>query len=161
VRWTWCCGCKPIVCDAISHGHQHPCDAGCAPIRSQGCRFDDVCSRCLLDCGSALVVGGIRRTPDGKIDYKGDFFGRPSFLTVSGQLQGEYYACGLSSIYTFGPTFRAEQSHTTRHLAEFWMIEPEIAFCDLEVRALRGEPVVGLETRRLGKAVGCHCWKAT
>jgi hypothetical protein len=62
-----------------------------------------------------------------------DFFGRPAFLTVSGQLQGEYFASGLSNIYTFGPTFRAENSHTSRHLAEFWMIEPEMAFCDLEV----------------------------
>jgi asparaginyl-tRNA synthetase len=63
-----------------------------------------------------------------------DFFGRPAFLTVSGQLQGEYFASGLSNIYTFGPTFRAENSHTSRHLAEFWMIEPEMAFCNLEVR---------------------------
>lgn len=62
-----------------------------------------------------------------------DFFSRPAFLTVSGQLQGEYYACGLTNIYTFGPTFRAENSHTARHLAEFWMIEPEMAFCDLKV----------------------------
>ncbi|KAJ1617595.1 hypothetical protein T492DRAFT_605268 [Pavlovales sp. CCMP2436] len=60
-----------------------------------------------------------------------DFFGKEAYLTVSGQLNGEYYACGMGSIYTFGPTFRAEQSHTTRHLAEFWMIEPEIAFADL------------------------------
>ncbi|KAG8468124.1 hypothetical protein KFE25_007176 [Diacronema lutheri] len=60
-----------------------------------------------------------------------DFFGKEAFLTVSGQLNGEFYACGLGSIYTFGPTFRAEHGHTTRHLAEFWMIEPEIAFADL------------------------------
>jgi len=78
------------------------------------------------------VVGGLKRLPDGKVDYKEDFFGRPAYLTVSGQLQGEYYACALSNVYTFGPTFRAEQSYTSRHLAEFWMIEPEIAFCDLE-----------------------------
>lgn len=70
---------------------------------------------------------------DGKIDYSGDFFARQAFLTVSGQLQVETYACGLSSVYTFGPTFRAEQSHTSRHLAEFWMVEPEIAFADLQV----------------------------
>lgn len=80
-------------------------------------------------------MGGIKRTPGGEVDYSTDFFGRPAFLTVSGQLQGEYYACGLSSVYTFGPTFRAENSHTSRHLAEFWMIEPEIAFCNLEVGA--------------------------
>lgn len=66
------------------------------------------------------------------MDYSEDFFGKPAFLTVSGQLQGEYYASGMSNIYTFGPTFRAEMSHTSRHLAEFWMIEPEMAFCSLE-----------------------------
>uniref|UniRef100_A0A7N0V048 asparagine--tRNA ligase n=1 Tax=Kalanchoe fedtschenkoi TaxID=63787 RepID=A0A7N0V048_KALFE len=69
---------------------------------------------------------------DGKIDYAHDFFGRQAFLTVSGQLQVETYACAVSSVYTFGPTFRAEQSHTSRHLAEFWMVEPEIAFADLK-----------------------------
>lgn len=71
--------------------------------------------------------------PDGSIDYSQDFFGRRTSLTVSGQLNVETYACGLSDVYTFGPTFRAENSHTTRHLAEFWMIEPEIAFADLEM----------------------------
>jgi asparaginyl-tRNA synthetase len=60
-----------------------------------------------------------------------DFFGRPTYLTVSGQLQGEAFACALGNIYTFGPTFRAENSNTARHAAEFWMIEPEMAFCDL------------------------------
>ncbi|XP_043696201.1 asparagine--tRNA ligase, cytoplasmic 1-like [Telopea speciosissima] len=69
---------------------------------------------------------------DGKIDYSHDFFARQAFLTVSGQLQVEGFACALSSVYTFGPTFRAEHSHTSRHLAEFWMVEPEIAFADLE-----------------------------
>lgn len=67
----------------------------------------------------------------GLVDYKNDFFGKPSFLTVSGQLAVENYACALSDVYTFGPTFRAEVSHTTRHLAEFWMIEPEICFADI------------------------------
>lgn len=66
------------------------------------------------------------------MDYRADFFGKPAFLTVSGQLNAEYYACGLSNVYTFGPTFRAENSHTARHLAEFLMIEPEMAFCTLE-----------------------------
>jgi asparaginyl-tRNA synthetase len=75
---------------------------------------------------------GFKRTKDGLIDYNEDFFGLKSFLCVSGQLQGEAYACAMSKIYTFGPTFRAENSHTTRHAAEFWMIEPEIAFADLE-----------------------------
>ncbi|CAL9023658.1 unnamed protein product [Prunus brigantina] len=69
---------------------------------------------------------------EGKIDYTRDFFGRPTFLTVSGQLQLEAYACSLSKAYSFGPTFRAEKSHTTRHLAEFWMVEPEMAFAELE-----------------------------
>lgn len=69
---------------------------------------------------------------EGKIDYSQDFFGKPSFLTVSGQLEGEIYATALSKIYTFGPTFRAENSNTSRHLAEFWMIEPEMAFFELE-----------------------------
>jgi asparaginyl-tRNA synthetase len=72
------------------------------------------------------------RTEEGKIDYKQDFFGREANLTVSGQLEGELAAMALSEIYTFGPTFRAENSNTTRHLAEFWMIEPEMAFYDAE-----------------------------
>ena len=78
------------------------------------------------------IVNGIQYKEDGSVDYSKDFFGRKSYLTVSGQLNGEYYACALSNIYTFGPTFRAENSHTSRHLAEFWMIEPEMAFCTLE-----------------------------
>ncbi len=68
---------------------------------------------------------------DGKIDFTCDFFDRPSFLTVSGQLEAEIFATALGKVYTFGPTFRAENSNTSRHLAEFWMVEPEIAFCDL------------------------------
>ncbi|MBI2949820.1 MAG: asparagine--tRNA ligase [Verrucomicrobia bacterium] len=68
---------------------------------------------------------------DGKVDHTKDFFGRPTYLTVSGQLEGEILACALSNIYTFGPTFRAENSNTSRHASEFWMIEPEMAFCDL------------------------------
>jgi asparaginyl-tRNA synthetase len=68
----------------------------------------------------------------GKPDHTTDFFGKPAYLTVSGQLNGETYACGLGKIYTFGPTFRAENSNTSRHLAEFWMVEPEVAFNDLE-----------------------------
>ncbi|MBA2369037.1 MAG: asparagine--tRNA ligase [Candidatus Protochlamydia sp.] len=71
------------------------------------------------------------KTPQGKIDYTQDFFGKPTYLTVSGQLNGEIYASALSDIYTFGPTFRAENSNTSRHLAEFWMVEPEMAFADL------------------------------
>src|SRR5674476_945822 len=71
------------------------------------------------------------RTPDGKVDFSQDFFGREAFLTVSGQLNVEAYCMALSKVYTFGPTFRAENSNTSRHLAEFWMIEPEVAFSDL------------------------------
>jgi asparaginyl-tRNA synthetase len=69
---------------------------------------------------------------DGRVDFEKDFFGRPAHLTVSGQLEAEAYALALGDVYTFGPTFRAEPSYTTRHLAEFWMIEPEMAFCDLD-----------------------------
>lgn len=72
------------------------------------------------------------RTDDGKVDFSEDFFGRATNLTVSGQLEGELAAMAFGQIYTFGPTFRAENSNTTRHLAEFWMIEPEVAFADLE-----------------------------
>ena len=71
------------------------------------------------------------RTEDGKVDFSQDFFGKPTSLTVSGQLEGECMAMAFSNIYTFGPTFRAEKSNTTRHAAEFWMMEPEIAFADL------------------------------
>jgi len=81
---------------------------------------------------AARSAGGLPRGADGHVDYAQDFFGKPAYLTVSGQLNGEYYACALSNVYTFGPTFRAENSHTARHLAEFWMIEPEMAFCSLE-----------------------------
>ena len=72
------------------------------------------------------------RTDKGEIDWSQDFFGRGTHLTVSGQLNGESFALGMSDIYTFGPTFRAENSNTARHAAEFWMIEPEMAFCDLQ-----------------------------
>jgi len=71
------------------------------------------------------------RGGDGRVDYRQDFFERPSYLTVSGQLEAEIYATALTKVYTFGPTFRAENSNTSRHLAEFWMVEPEIAFCDV------------------------------
>lgn len=79
---------------------------------------------------------------NGKIDYSQDFFGEPASLTVSGQLEGEVCAMGLSKIYTFGPTFRAENSNTTRHLAEFWMIEPEMAFYELEDNAALAQEFV-------------------
>ncbi|MGA0558268.1 asparagine--tRNA ligase [Larkinella sp. VNQ87] len=81
---------------------------------------------------TTLDLNNLPRTEEGAIDFKQDFFGRETNLTVSGQLEGELGALALSKIYTFGPTFRAENSNTTRHLAEFWMIEPEMAFYELE-----------------------------
>ncbi|NNT70796.1 asparagine--tRNA ligase [Flavobacterium sp. IMCC34852] len=80
---------------------------------------------------TSLPLDSLPRTEDGQIDYKKDFFGKHTNLTVSGQLEGETFAMALGQIYTFGPTFRAENSNTSRHLAEFWMIEPEVAFNDL------------------------------
>jgi asparaginyl-tRNA synthetase len=92
------------------------------------------------DCEGAGAMFGVTtldlakppRKPDGAIDFAQDFFGKPAYLTVSGQLEGEIFAMSFSNVYTFGPTFRAENSNTPRHLAEFWMVEPEMAFCDLE-----------------------------
>ncbi len=81
---------------------------------------------------STLPFDNPPRTPEGAVDFREDFFGKATNLTVSGQLEGELAAMALSEIYTFGPTFRAENSNTTRHLAEFWMIEPEMAFYDIE-----------------------------
>lgn len=84
---------------------------------------------------STLDLLNLPRTPDGRIDFDQDFFGRETFLTVSGQLNVESYCLALSKVYTFGPTFRAENSNTSRHLAEFWMVEPETAFADLATNA--------------------------
>ncbi|MFH6945944.1 asparagine--tRNA ligase [Flavobacterium sp. FlaQc-50] len=81
---------------------------------------------------TALPFDNTPRTEDGKVNYKEDFFGKETNLTVSGQLEGETFAMALGQIYTFGPTFRAENSNTSRHLAEFWMIEPEVAFNNLD-----------------------------
>ncbi|MBS0604971.1 MAG: asparagine--tRNA ligase [Verrucomicrobia bacterium] len=81
---------------------------------------------------TTLDVNKPPRHSDGSVDFTKDFFSKPAYLTVSGQLNGETLACALSDIYTFGPTFRAENSNTSRHLAEFWMIEPELAFADLK-----------------------------
>ncbi len=80
---------------------------------------------------STLDLANLPRTPEGTIDFSQDFFGRPAYLTVSGQLNVESYCLALTRVYTFGPTFRAENSNTSRHLSEFWMVEPEIAFADL------------------------------
>ena len=81
---------------------------------------------------TTLDLENLPKTKDGKVDYSKDFFGRETSLTVSGQLQGETFALAYKNIYTFGPTFRAENSNTKTHANEFWMIEPEIAFCDLD-----------------------------
>ncbi len=80
---------------------------------------------------TALDLMNPPKTEKGTIDYSQDFFGKPAYLTVSGQLEAEVMAMAFSNVYTFGPTFRAENSNTSRHLAEFWMVEPEMAFCDL------------------------------
>ena len=80
---------------------------------------------------TTLDMKDVPKNDQGNIDYKKDFFGKETHLTVSGQLNGEAIAMSLGDIYTFGPTFRAENSNTTRHVAEFWMVEPGMAFADL------------------------------
>jgi len=102
---------------------------------------------------STLDLENIPRTDEGKVDFNEDFFGKETFLTVSGQLNAEAYACALSKVYTFGPTFRAENSHTTRHLAEFWMVEPELAFADLSDAANLAEQML----KYVFKAVLAEC----
>jgi asparaginyl-tRNA synthetase len=91
---------------------------------------------------STLDLANLPRTSDGNVDFNQDFFGRPTFLTVSGQLNVESYCLALTNVYTFGPTFRAENSNTSRHLAEFWMVEPEIAFADLDSDAALAEDLL-------------------
>ncbi|MFS1438816.1 asparagine--tRNA ligase [Shewanella sp. 10N.286.48.A6] len=91
---------------------------------------------------STLDLENLPRNEQGTVDYSEDFFGKESFLTVSGQLNAETYACALSKVYTFGPTFRAENSNTSRHLAEFWMVEPEVAFADLDDAAKLAEDML-------------------
>jgi asparaginyl-tRNA synthetase len=91
---------------------------------------------------STLDLANLPRTAQGGVDFGADFFGREAFLTVSGQLNIETYCMALSKVYTFGPTFRAENSNTSRHLAEFWMIEPEIAFADLSDNATLAEALL-------------------
>jgi asparaginyl-tRNA synthetase len=98
---------------------------------------------------STLDLANLPRTNDGTIDFSKDFFGRETFLTVSGQLNVEAYCLALSKVYTFGPTFRAENSNTSRHLAEFWMIEPEIAFADLSDNATLAERLLKSAFERL------------
>ena len=91
---------------------------------------------------TTLEMDRVPKTPDGQVDYARDFFGKSASLTVSGQLQGEAYALAFGDIYTFGPTFRSENSNTARHAAEFWMIEPEIAFADLQDNMALAEAMV-------------------
>lgn len=91
---------------------------------------------------STLDMLNLPKTDKGIVDFDKDFFGKEAFLTVSGQLNAETYACALSKVYTFGPTFRAENSNTTRHLAEFWMMEPEVAFADLNDNAKLAEDML-------------------
>ena len=91
---------------------------------------------------STLDTANLPMDDKGAVDYSQDFFGKETFLTVSGQLNAETYACALSKVYTFGPTFRAENSHTSRHLAEFWMVEPEVAFADLSDMAQLSEDLL-------------------
>lgn len=98
---------------------------------------------------STLDTANLPRNDKGQVDYHQDFFGQESFLTVSGQLNVEAYCLAMSKVYTFGPTFRAENSNTSRHLAEFWMVEPEIAFADLE------------EDAKLAEAFLKHCFEQT
>ncbi len=91
---------------------------------------------------TTMDLNNVPKTEDGKVDYSKDFFGKPTNLTVSGQLNGETYAMAFKNIYTFGPTFRAENSNTTRHAAEFWMIEPEMAFADLKDDMILAENMI-------------------
>lgn len=91
---------------------------------------------------TTMDLNNVPKTEDGKVDYSKDFFGKPTNLTVSGQLNGETYAMAFKNIYTFGPTFRAENSNTTRHAAEFWMIEPEMAFADLKDDMILAESMI-------------------
>ena len=108
-------------------------------FQSRGCVYVNTPIITSSDCEGAgemfrltsLDLENLPRTADGKVDYSADFFGKPTNLTVSGQLNAETFAMAFSNVYTFGPTFRAERSNTARHAAEFWMMEPEIAFADL------------------------------
>jgi asparaginyl-tRNA synthetase len=102
---------------------------------------------------STLDPANVPRKENGDVDFGQDFFHRPAYLTVSGQLEGEIYATALGKIYTFGPTFRAENSNTTRHLAEFWMIEPEAAFFDLNDNIALAERFL----KRICRDVLVHC----
>jgi len=102
---------------------------------------------------TTLDPAKVPKKPSGEVDFEHDFFDRPSYLTVSGQLEGEIYATALGKIYTFGPTFRAENSNTSRHLAEFWMVEPEMAFFELDDNMRLAEQFL----KRIVNDVLAHC----
>lgn len=102
---------------------------------------------------STLDLANLPRSDNGSVDFSRDFFGRETYLTVSGQLNAEAYCLAMSKVYTFGPTFRSENSHTSRHLAEFWMVEPEVAFADLVEDAALAEDFL----RHLIRAVLDRC----
>jgi asparaginyl-tRNA synthetase len=97
---------------------------------------------------STLDFANLPRTPDGKVDFARELFGCEAFLTVSGQLNIEAYCLAPTKVYTFGPTFRAENSNTSRYLAEFWMIEPEIAFAELADNAALAEALLKYTLQR-------------
>ncbi|MEM8544993.1 MAG: asparagine--tRNA ligase [Cyanobacteria bacterium P01_H01_bin.119] len=102
---------------------------------------------------TSLDLANVPTTADNRVDYSQDFFGKPTYLTVSGQLEAEIMALAFTNVYTFGPTFRAENSNTSRHLAEFWMIEPEMAFCNLEGNMALAEAFL----KHIFKSVLAHC----
>jgi asparaginyl-tRNA synthetase len=118
---------RNCVCNSI---HQYFQDEGFLYLHTPIITASDCEGAGAMFQVTTLDLGKIPQE-DAKINYHLDFFDRPSYLTVSGQLEAETYACGVGKVYTFGPTFRAENSNTPRHLAEFWMVEPEAAFCDI------------------------------
>ena len=110
---------------------------------------------------TTLVLTDLPKTQDGSIDYSKDFFGKETNLTVSGQLNGETFAMAFRNIYTFGPTFRAENSNTTRHAAEFWMIEPEMAFADLNDNMAVAEGMLKYIIRYVLEHAPAECTSST
>ncbi|MBM3495077.1 MAG: asparagine--tRNA ligase, partial [Armatimonadetes bacterium] len=103
---------------------------------------------------STLDLAAPPRLDDGAVDFAQDFFGKPAYLAVSGQLEAEALALAMANVYTFGPTFRAENSNTPRHLAEFWMVEPEMAFCDLDDNVALAQEFLQFIIRRVLDACG-------
>jgi asparaginyl-tRNA synthetase len=123
---------RNVICSAI---HQFFQDRGFLYVHTPIITASDCEGAGQMFRVTTLDLNKLPRTEDGGLDFDKDFFGRSTYLTVSGQLEGETYACALGRVYTFGPTFRAENSNTPRHLAEFWMVEPEVAFADLSDNA--------------------------